>query len=514
MNSIDHHHLQAALDEALRCDFRSFARKAFGVVSPDQPFRPNWHFDAIAHALEKCVAGKTKRLLITLPPRSGKSILCSVALPAFILGQDPTQRLICASYAQELAAKFGRDTRAVMQTHWYQRTFPHTRLSSEKQTETELMTTARGVRLSTSVGGVLTGRGGNFIIVDDAMKPEDAVSDAKRAQATNWFDGTLSSRLDDKEKGVIIVVMQRLQVEDLAGHVLAKGGYEHLNLPAIAETESTIATSWTSAHHRRVGEPLHQGLTPQVLERTKAELGSFLFSAQYQQQPVPLDGALIKWGWFRNYDEAPSAREQDRIVQSWDTALTPGASADYSACTTWLARGNHYYLLDVTRVKLDFPSLRSRIITHYRDWGASTLLIERAGSGIGLIQELRRTPGAPQPIAIGVHKDKTSRLSAVSSMIEQGQVFLPTQTAWLDEFRAELLQFPNGRHDDQVDSLSQFLNWKRVQKLHESGPSEGSVLIEPDRNDPRLTDPHCDRDIVDIYADEEFGGSTYNDSLY
>lgn len=459
MNTINHQMLRSALDEALRNDFRSFARKAFGVVSPDQPFRPNWHFNAIAHALELCVAGRTKRLLITLPPRSGKSILCSVALPAFILGKDPTQRIICASYAQELSAKFGRDTRAVMQTAWYQRAFPAARLSPEKQTESELMTTARGVRLSTSVGGVLTGRGGNYIIVDDAMKPEDAVSDAKRAQATNWFDGTLTSRLDDKEKGVIIVVMQRLQVEDLAGHVLAKDGYVHLNLPAIAESDTEIPVGRGDIYKRKAGETLHSGLTPEVLARTKAELGSFLFSAQYQQQPVPLDGELVKWGWFRTYEEEPSLQEYDRIVQSWDTAMTPGATADFSACTTWLVRKNHFYLLDVTRSKVDFPSLRGRVIAHAREWKANNVLIENKGSGQSLIQELRRTPGAPQPVLISVSKDKITRLSAVTAMIEQGQVFLPKGAPWLDNFKSELLQFPNGRHDDQVDSLSQFLNW-------------------------------------------------------
>jgi hypothetical protein len=172
-------------------------------------------------------------------------------LPAFILGKDPTQRTICASYAQELSAKFGRDTRAAMQTSWYQRAFPATRLSPEKQTETELMTTARGFRFSTSVGGVLTGRGGNFIIVDDPMKPEDAVSDSKRAQAVNWFDGTLTSRLDDEENGVMVVVMQRLQVDDLAGHVLAKDGYVQLNLPAIAEEDQRITTGWGNPVHAK-----------------------------------------------------------------------------------------------------------------------------------------------------------------------------------------------------------------------------------------------------------------------
>lgn len=499
MNAINNPLAQRALIEAIRNDFRSFARKSFGVVSPDQPFQPNWHFDAIAHALELCMAGKTKRLLITLPPRSGKSILCSVALPAFILGKDPTQRIICASYAQDLATKFGRDGRAIMQTPWYQRAFPNTRLSPEKQTESELMTTARGVSLSTSVGGVLTGRGGNFIIVDDPMKPEDAVSDAKRDQAINWFDGTLSTRLDNKEKGVIIVVMQRLQVDDLAGHVLEKEAYVHLNLPAVAESDALISTGWGESHARKSGEPLHPGFTPAVLDKIKVDVGSFKFSAQYQQQPVPMDGELIKWGWFRIYDEEPGKLKLDRIVQSWDTAMTPGAAADYSACTTWLTRKNHYYLLDVTRVKLDFPSLRSRVISHARHWSANTLLIENKGSGQSLIQEMRRTPGAPQPIAIGVHKDKATRLSAVSSMIEQGQVFLPKTAAWLDDFRSELLQFPNGRHDDQVDSMSQFLNWKRTAMQHYSGQSEGSVLIKLKTID-ELMEGEEDKDIIDISA--------------
>jgi predicted phage terminase large subunit-like protein len=495
LTSIDYA-LRSALDEAVRNDFRSFLRKAFGVVSPETPFIPNWHVNAIAYVLEQCMVGKTKRLLITLPPRSGKSILCSVALPAFILGKDPTQRIICASYAHELATKFNRDTRAVMQTPWYQRAFPETRLSSEKQTETEFMTTARGGRFATSVGGVLTGRGGNYIIVDDPMKPEDAVSDAKRLHATNWFDGTLTTRLDDKTKGVIIVVMQRLQVDDLAGHVLAKDGYVHLNLPAIAETDMVIPTG-SGAYHRRAGETLHPGLPKDVLDRTKTEIGSFMFSAQYQQQPVPLDGEMIKWGWFETYDEAPGKQERDRIIQSWDTAMTPGTGADYSACTTWLARGKHYYLLDVLRVKLDFPSLRSRINTHARQWCATSVLIESKVSGISLIQDLRKSPGGVQPISISVHKDKASRLATVSAMIEARQVFLPKAAPWLDDFRSELLQFPHGRYDDQVDSMSQFLNWKRRQAQQFGGVPETKAFDRGRWDDPGPNDP----DIIDVYDD-------------
>ncbi|MEQ1812092.1 MAG: phage terminase large subunit, partial [Terricaulis sp.] len=449
MNSIDNRLLHAALDQALREDFQSFARKAFGVVSPDAPFAPNWHFNAIAHALERCLMRKTKRLLITVPPRSGKSILCSAAFPAFILGRDPTQRIICASYSNDLAAKFGRDTRTLMQTPWYQRAFSETRL--DKQTETEVTTTFGGARYATSVGGTVTGRGGNTIIVDDAMKPEDALSEAKRSAALEWFDATLASRLDDKENGVIIVVMQRLAVEDLAGHVLNKGNYTHLNLPAIALADQAIATDWGQTYQRKAGELLHpERVSREALEQIKKDIGTFTFSAQYQQEPVPEDGELIKWKWFQLYDERPAPEEHDRIVQSWDTAMTAGFGSDYSVCTTWLTRGNHFYLLDVLREKLDFPSLKSRAINHYKAWRANTLLIENKGSGQSLVQDLRHTPHAPQPIAINVKDDKTTRLVAVSVMIESQQVFLPRTAPWLAEFKSELLQFPNGKHDDQV----------------------------------------------------------------
>lgn len=505
MNAIDRAAMQSALHQALRQDFRSFARKAFAVVSPDLPFKPNWHVDAIAHALERCVSGEVKRLLITLPPRHGKSILCSVALPAFILGRDPTQRIICASYAQDLSAKFGRDTRAVMQQPWYAQAFPNTVLSGEKQNETELMTTARGGRLSTSVGGTLLGRGGKFIVIDEAMKAEEALSDAKRAAVTSWFDATVTSRLDPKEDGVIIVVMQRLQVDDLAGHLLAKGNYQHLNLPAIAPSEAEIATGWGRSYRRKAGEVLHPGLaSAAALKAIEAEIGSFMFSALYQQEPVPLDGALIKWSWFQTYDEEPTRQERDRIIQSWDTAMTPGDSADYSACTTWLQRGNHYYLLDVLRDRLDYPSLKSRIVSHRERWSAKTLLIEDTASGKSLIQDLRRAPNMPQPIAIKVKGDKVTRLVAVSAMIEAKQVFLPKQAPWLADFRSEMLQFPKGRYDDQVDSLSQFLNWQRGRANHDDRHTAavGSKLIDLDpMSEP---DNRDDPDIVDISGEDDY----------
>ena len=175
-----------------------------------------------------------------MPPRSLKSICASVALPAWLLGHDPTRRIICASYAQELSVKLANDFRLVVTSDWYRRLFPHTRLDPQKNTETEVVTTARGYRLATSVGGVLTGRGADLIVIDDPMKPQDALSDTKRQAVQQWFDTTLLSRLDDQARGAILLVMQRLHVEDLAGHVLAKDGWAHLDLPAIAEAAADI----------------------------------------------------------------------------------------------------------------------------------------------------------------------------------------------------------------------------------------------------------------------------------
>ena len=208
------------LRHLLKSDFCAFVEKTFGTVCPDQQFWPNWHLEAIAHALERVVGGETKRLIILMPPRNLKSICASVALPAFLLGRDPTRQIICVSYSADLAAKHARDCRAVMMAPWYQSAFPSTRIDPAKSAETEFMTTRRGFRLATSTGGTLTGRGGDTIIIDDPMKPADAQSEARRLECQQWYSNTLLSRLDDKVNGVIILVMQRLHVDDLAGYLM------------------------------------------------------------------------------------------------------------------------------------------------------------------------------------------------------------------------------------------------------------------------------------------------------
>ena len=445
-----------------RNDLSTFIHRTFQTVAPAQPSLHNWHIDAMAWHLEQCAIGAIKRLVITLPPRYGKSICASVAFPAWVLGRDPSNKIICASYSENLASKHAGDCRTVMESDWYRSAFPSTRIRREKNAELNYVTTRQGYRYSTSVGGTLTGRGGNLIIVDDPINPEGAMSEAKRSAANNWFDNTLYSRMDSQRNDVIILVMQRLHVEDLAGHVVLHEHWTHLDLPAIAESEQRIQIGNGQFHERQVGDLLHEERDPRdVLEKLKRTLGSFNFSAQYQQCQVPPEGDILKWSWFQFFDALPARVPNDRIIQSWDTASKSKELNDYSVCTSWLAHGNRYYLFDVLREKLDYPDLKRRVMDHAARHNANSVLIEDKGSGISLIQDICRenNSGMPNPIGVVPEGDKITRMSAQSAKIEARQVYLPKQAPWLGDLQSELLQFPHGRHDDQVDSISQFLNW-------------------------------------------------------
>lgn len=319
------------LHALLRQNFNAFVEKAFATLAPGQAFVPGWPLQAIAWQLERVRRGEINRLIVNLPPRSLKSIMCSVAFCAFLLGHDPTQRIICVSYSGDLARKHANDFRALMESSWYRDLFPGARIG-RKDSETEIELTARGFRLATSVGGTLTGRGAQLLIIDDPIKPEDAMSEAKRNAANEWFRTTLLSRLDDKRSGSIVIVMQRCHVDDLAGFVMSQSDdWTVLNLPAIAEIDEDIRLSPTEVHHRKAGNVLSPEREPLwVLESLRQQLGSDAFSAQYQQAPAPPGGAMIKRAWVRRYDEAPLEKDRLMILQSWDTAAKGGPENDFS----------------------------------------------------------------------------------------------------------------------------------------------------------------------------------------
>lgn len=444
----------------LRRDLSAFIQKSFNTVTPGAQYLHNWHIDAIAWHLTQVINGEIKRLIITLPPRSLKSISASVAFPAWLLGHDPSFKIICASYSQELANKHSLDTRSILESQWYRKTFPRTQLHTDKNAQHEFMTTLRGMRLATSVTGTLTGRGGNLIIIDDPHKADEVLSDAKRQSTISWYRNTLVSRLNNKEKDAIILIQQRLHEEDLAGYLLESGDWTHLNLPAIAEDDEIVPLGINKSYFRKAGDPLHQVLeNKETLERLQRELGSYTFAAQYQQRPVPVGGGMVKWDWFKTYEKPPGANVGDLIVQSWDTANKAEEIHDWSVCTTWLIQENRYYLLNVYRVRLEFPDLKRKILSEARRYQAKTVLIEDKAAGTQLIQDLRRDKTELNIIPIIPTADKQTRMLSMTPPIESGKIYIAQEASWLADFRSEILHFPLGKHDDQVDSLSQFLEW-------------------------------------------------------
>jgi predicted phage terminase large subunit-like protein len=453
--------------EALLLDFLAFNHRCFRELNPTTPFDPNWHIEVMGAALEDCRHGRNRRLIINVPPRSLKSLTASVAFPAWLLGHNPSIKISCASYGQDLSDKHARDCREIMQRQFYRELFPGVRLS-DRQAVQEFETTAGGFRYSTSVGGPFTGRGADFIIIDDPTKPDQAISDRERANANNWFSNTVRSRLDDQRTGVIIIIMQRLHLDDLVGHVLPSGDWTVLRFPAIAEErEEHIVNTIHGRRHftREAGEALHpkrQSLS--VLNEIKASMSDFDFSGQYQQAPIPLGGGMVKHDWFRYFD-LDNASGWDQIVQSWDTASKPGNLNDYSVCTTWGISDKKFHLLNVYRKRVGYPELKQAVIDQARLYSPDTILIEEKSSGIALIQDLIMD-GIRAVRAYRPKDDKIMRMHAQTATIENGFVFLPRQASWVADYLHEMSSFPLDRHDDQVDSTSQFLDWAKVIDPH------------------------------------------------
>lgn len=445
-------------DVLCREQFLAFAINAFGIVNPGRRMALSVAVLATAAGIDRVLRGESRRLLITVPPRSGKSLLASIALPAFCLGKDPRSRIIAASYSADLAAKLARDCRLVMRHESYRRFFPDTTLAG-KNTETELETSQGGFRFATSVGGTLTGRGGNLIVIDDPMKPDEAASRTSRDKVLEWFRATVQSRLDDKSADKIIVVMQRLHEDDLAGHLIEMGGWDHICLPAIAEHDEQVDIGGGRTLLRKAGSLLDtKREPPEVLDELKRNLGTAAFQAQYQQRPAPAAGTMIKREWLRTYSRLPPLAPTDIIVHSWDTAQKTAAQNDYSVGTLWRLTGSDAYLLNVVRGRFDYPALKRTVRQQYYEQKPNTILIEDAGVGTALAQELRRE-GFPIVPASIKGLDKVTRMSVHSAKIEQGRLYLPERAVWLGDFVSELLAFPNGRHDDQVDTISQLFAW-------------------------------------------------------
>lgn len=464
MNLSVHHLHDVAARLLPRSSLFLFFWKAFELLHPGERFQPSWHMQAICQALTEVAEGRTKRLLLTVPPRYGKSLSSTVCLPAWMLGHEPRRKIICASYGSDLASKHARDFRTLVTSDWYRCLFPNMRLQVGGNRQDEQITIANGGRKAVSLGGPVTGFGADLIVIDDLMKAADAASALERQRAFDYYQQTLLSRLNDKKDGCIIVIQQRLHEDDLPGRLIESGQFKHLNLPAIAVEEEDISIGFGRIHRRRKGDILCPEREPaHILEQLRLEMGNFAFAAQYQQDPTPPGGNRVRWEWFGQYDlDDDLSREGFQfIAQSWDTGLTAEPTSDFSVGMTWGFKEGNWYLLDCFRARLDFPDLKRTVLRLAQRWSADTVLIEQAGSGISLHQQLRQDDRhhAWRYVAVIPRLDKVTRLEAQTARLETGRYLLPNRVEWLEDLRRELLAFPNGRYDDQVDALTQFVEW-------------------------------------------------------
>ncbi|MEM7492489.1 MAG: phage terminase large subunit [Pseudomonadota bacterium] len=272
------------------------------------------------------------------------------------------------------------------------------------------------------------------------------------------------------------MIQQRLHEDDLAGHLLEQGGWHHLNLPAVATSDETISLVNGYTYKRKEGDVLHPERQSRTnLDALKSDMGHFHFEAQYQQAPVPEAGNLISPDWFKRHHSSELDQMTGHIIQSWDFAIEAGSNNDYSVCITAKRSGNRLYLIDVLRKRLNYPDQKKTLIALAQKHRASTILVEKAANGHALLSDLRQinAPQVPTPLGIIPRGSKEARLSVVSSRIEAGDVSLPEQANWIDDFLHEVAAFPNGRHDDQVDALTQMLDWLNSYQHDYEGVADG-----------------------------------------
>lgn len=440
----------------------------------------------IAH-LEAVERGEEPRSAIVMPPRHSKSETVSKLYAAWFLGRHPDLQIISIGYSQELADDVGRKVRNLIADPRHEAIFPSCRLSSDSAAAHRFATTAGGVYFAIGRGGSITGRGANILIVDDLFKDGDeARNPSLRRSIRQWFAETAMTRL--LPGAAVILVGTRWHSDDLIGSLLREhpdAGWKVLSFPAIAEHDESF---------RKEGEALWPTMYPlSYFEEQRRLLGAPGFSALFQQRPILEEGAIFKAEQFRFYD-GPNPVFQ-RVILSFDTAFKVGADNDYSACTVWGQAGNQYYLLFVWRGRVEFPELKQIVAALARQWMPSAVLIEDSASGQPLSQELKRIPEL-QIVPVRPKGDKLSRAHSITPLIESGAVLLSGPGPQREMFLEELLAFPNGAHDDMVDSATQALIYMRETQWDGSLLAFYSAVLGPPKG-PKMS-PYLRANMVEL----------------
>jgi len=430
-------------------DFMTFVK----TMWPD--FIHGEHHELMARKFEEIADGKTKRLIINMPPRHTKSEFASYLLPAWYLGRFPNRKIIQCSNTAELAVGFGRKVRNLVGSESYAKIFPNVSLRSDSKAAGRWATNANGDYFAIGVGGTVTGKGADLLIIDDPHSEQEAALASSDPSVFDkvyeWYTSGPRQRL--QPGGSIVVVMTRWSKRDLTGKIcqamVDRDGdeWEIISLPAIKRNEKPLWPEFWSYEE---------------LDKLRIELPLSKWQAQYQQDPTSEEGALVKREWWQLWDkETPPPC--DYIIQSWDTAFTKSERADYSACTTWgifylneNKNDANIILLDAFKERMEFPTLKQRAMDMYKDWQPDSFIVEAKASGAPLIFELRRMGIPVQEFTPTRGNDKISRVNSVSDLFASGKVWAPAKR-WAEEVIEELAAFPNSDHDDLVDSTTQAL---------------------------------------------------------
>jgi len=347
-----------------------------------------------------------------------------------------------------------------MNSSWYKKTFPKTKIIHGQNTQDKFVTTKQGFRFATSNRSSLTGEGADIIILDDPQNPYN-ISIEKNNEFINWYKNTLISRLNNRNQGIIIIATHRIAYNDLSGYLLNKQRnlWYQASIPYISSKNSIYRINDFKYKYKKNEILNSKKDNKETLETLRKELGYINFMTQFQQNPLPSQSNVINPKWLLHYKELSQIKlESEYIIQSWDTSNKTKINNDYSVSTTWAVIKNSVYLLDVYRKKLEYPKLKQALLSLQQKWQPSAILIEDKSSGQSLIQDLKNHHNL-NIIPINSTTNKQHRLISAAIFIESAKMFIPEHSSWLEEYIQELIHFPNVKHDDQVDSTSQFLNW-------------------------------------------------------
>jgi len=460
---------QAALAEVIKKDLSVFVQQVFHTLDPQTAYMHNWHIELISDYLMACEKAEIQRLIINVPPGSLKSILVNVAWSAWLLAHNPQARILSASHSERLSIKHSVATRDIIKSNWYKSLFPRTKIRPDQDQKINFHTTLGGYRQAFSVNGSITGEGGNHLIIDDPHDAGKSESEAERTRAVDWVDRAFMSRMRDKKGGCAVVIMQRLNLGDLTGHLMEKGGWQLLSIPAVAEKKTIIDFGRFKKRPivREEGDYLHpEREGEEEIFKVRRDIGEYGFSGQYQQRPAPIGGGFFRKEWLMFYTSSVSGTNNYILV---DPANTKNKKSDYTAI--WVlgtAKDGNIYVLDVYRDKYNLDERTNLIFDLHEKYKPKITAYERYGmqSDIDHIKSIMEYRGYRFNITeVSGKLSKEDRIKRLQPYFAENKIWLPKskiKSSWenkpvdvIEEFiEQEYKVFPVGVHDDALDSLS------------------------------------------------------------